>query len=74
VLATAICISVVCALLACVTANNFECDSIDITTAFLNGDLVEEICMKPLEGYEQYSQDGQLLHCLLLKAVVSQAQ
>jgi hypothetical protein len=49
--------------------DDLECDSIDITTAFLNGDLVEEIYMKPLEGYEQYSQDGQLLYCLLLKAL-----
>jgi hypothetical protein len=62
-------LSVVRALFTLVAANNLECDSIDITTAFLNGDLVEEIYMKPPEGYEQYSQDGQLLYCLLLKAL-----
>ena len=55
------------ALFALVAADNLECDSIDITTLFLNGDLVEDIYMKPPEGYEQYSQDGQLLYCLLLK-------
>jgi len=48
---------------------SLECDSIDITTAFLNGDLMEKIYMKPPEGYEQYSKDGQLLYCLLLKAL-----
>ena len=62
--------SVVHALFALVAADNLECDSNDITTAFLNGDPVEEIYMKPPEGYyEQYSQDGQLLYCLLLKAL-----
>jgi len=34
-----------------------------LTTAFLNGDL-EEVYMKPPEGYEQYSSDGCLLYCL----------
>jgi hypothetical protein len=62
-------LSVVCALFALVAADDLECDSMDITTAFLNGDLVEEIYMKPPEGHEQYSHDGQLLYCLLLKAL-----
>jgi transposase InsO family protein len=62
-------LSVVRALFALVAADDLECDSIDITTAFLNGDLEEEIYMKPPEGYEQYSKDGQLLYCLLLKAL-----
>jgi len=44
-------LSVVRALLALVAADDLECDSIDITTAFLNGDLEEEIYMKPPEGY-----------------------
>ena len=61
-------LSVVRALFALVAADNLECDSIDITIAFLNGDLVEEIYIKPPEGYEQYSQDGHLLYCLLRKA------
>ena len=54
---------------ALVAADDLEYDSIDITTAFLNGDLEEEIYMKPPEGYEQYSRDGHLLYCLLLKAL-----
>jgi hypothetical protein len=62
-------LSVVRALFALVAADDLECDSIDITTAFLNGDLEEEIYMKPPEGYEQYSTDGRLLYCLLLKAL-----
>jgi hypothetical protein len=62
-------LSVVCALFALAAADDLECDSIDITTAFLNGYLEEEIYMKPPEGYEQYSTDGRLLYCLLLKAL-----
>jgi hypothetical protein len=62
-------LSVVRALFALVTVDDLECNSIDITTAFLNGDLEEEIYMKPPEGYEQYSTDGRLLYCLLLKAL-----
>jgi len=58
-------LSVVHALFALVAADDLECDSIDITTAFLNGDLEEEIYMKPPEGYEQYSRDGRSLYCLL---------
>ena len=57
------------ALFALVAADDLECDSIDITTAFLNGDLEEEIYMKPPEGCEQYSRDGHLLYCLLFKAL-----
>jgi hypothetical protein len=58
------------AIFALSAANNLECDSINITTSFLNGDLVEEIYMKPPEGYELYSRDAQLLlYCLLLKAL-----
>jgi len=67
-LAPTIRLSVVHALFALVAADDLECDSINITTAFLNGDLEEEIYMKPPEGYEQYSRDGYLLYCLLLKA------
>jgi hypothetical protein len=48
-----------------VAADDPECNSIDITTAFLE----EEIYMKLPEGYEQYSPDGRLLCCLLLKAL-----
>ena len=60
-------LSVVCALFALVVAGDRECELIDITTAFLNGDLEEEIYMKPPEGYEQYSKDGSLHYCLLMK-------
>ena len=53
-------LSAVRALFALVAADDLECNSIDITTAFRNGDLEEEIYMKPPEGYEQYSRDGRL--------------
>jgi hypothetical protein len=66
--------SVVCACFALVVANDLERDSINITTAFLNGDLEEEIYMKPPEGYKQYSRDGRLLYCLLLKALYGPRQ
>jgi len=62
-------LSIMCALVALVAADDLECYSIDITTAFLNGDLEKEIYMKPPKGYEQYSRDGYLLYCLLLKAL-----
>jgi len=56
------------AFFALVAADDLKCDSINITTAFLNGDL-EEIYMKPPAGYEQYSKDGSLLYCLLMKVL-----
>ena len=62
-------LSVVRALFALVAADDLECDSTDITTAFLNSNLEEDIYMKPPEGYEQYTNDGRLLYCLLLKAL-----
>src|SRR5215207_6893648 len=51
-----------------------ECDSLDITTAFLNADLDETIYMKPPPGYEQYLPEGKKLYCLLLKAIYSLKQ
>jgi len=46
-----------------------ECDSLDITTAFLNGELEDTIYMKPPPLFEQYSPQGKRLYCLLLKAI-----
>jgi len=54
--------------------DDLECDSVDITTAFLNGDLEEEIYMKPPEGYEQYSRDGRLLYCLFLRCFMASSK
>ena len=62
-------LSVVRAIFALVAAEDMECDSLDITTAFLNADLDETIYMKPPPGYEQYSPEGKKLYCLLLKAI-----
>ena len=62
-------LSVVRAIFALVAAEDLECDSLDITTAFLNANLDETIYMKPPPGYEQYSLEGKKLYCLLLKAI-----
>lgn len=62
-------LSVIRAILAIVAVEDLECDSLDITTAYLNATLDEEIYMKPPEGFEQYTKDGHLLYCLLLKAL-----
>jgi hypothetical protein len=62
-------LSVVRAIFALVAAEDMECDSLDITTAFLNADLDETIYMRPPPGYEQYSASGKKLYCLLHKAI-----
>lgn len=61
--------AVVRAILAIVAAEDLECESVDITTAFLNGDLDETIYMRPPPGFEKFSPEGQRLYCLLLKAI-----
>src|SRR5450631_1624947 len=53
-------LSVTCAIFALVAAEDMECDLLDITTAFLNGDY-----MKPPPLFEQYSPQGKRLYCLL---------
>jgi hypothetical protein len=62
-------LSVVRAIFALVAAEDMECDSLDITTAFLNADLEETIYMQPPPGYEQYTPSGKKLYCLLRKAI-----
>jgi hypothetical protein len=62
-------LSVIRAIFALVAAEDMECDALDITTAFLNGELEEAIYMKPPPGHEQFTPDGKRLYCLLLKAI-----
>jgi hypothetical protein len=40
-------------LLAMTAFYDWECDTIDVATAFLNGDLEEEVYMKQVEGFEE---------------------
>ena len=46
-----------------------ECDSLDITTAYLHANLEEEAYMKPPPGFEQLNPAGKKLYCLLRKAI-----
>ena len=39
-------------LLAMVCHYNWECNTIDIVTAFLNGDLEEEVYIDQIQGFE----------------------
>ena len=41
----------VCALLRLVASNDYELEQLDITTAFVNGELGEEIFMQQPEGF-----------------------
>ena len=58
-------LSVIRAIFALVAAEDMECDSLDITTAFLNRELEDTIYMKPPPLFEQYSPQGKRLYCLL---------
>ena len=40
-------------LLAMASFYDWECDTVDIVTAFLNGDLEEEVYMDQIEGFEE---------------------
>lgn len=54
-------------LLALVAAFDYECEQMDVVTAFLNGDLEEEIFMQIPEGLR--TKDNQDLVCKLNKAL-----
>lgn len=60
---------VVRAIFALVAAEDLDCESIDITTVLLNGDLDETIYMLPPEGFEELDAQGRMLYCLLLKVL-----
>jgi len=62
-------LAVVRAIFALAAVEDLECESVDITTAFLNGDLEEKIYMKLPDGFEQYSPSGKRLYALLCKAI-----
>jgi hypothetical protein len=54
-------------LLAMACFYNWECDTVDIVTAFLNGDLEEEVYMDQIEGFEEDPTRKKV--CLLLKSL-----
>lgn len=62
-------LSVVRTIFALVAMEDLECESVDITTAFLNGDLEEKIYMKLPDGFEEYTPSGKRLYALLCKAI-----
>ena len=53
-------------LLAIVAAQDLELDQLDVKTAFLNGDLEEEIYMQQPPGYQQGGAD---IACKLRKSL-----
>lgn len=53
--------------LALAAAQDFECEQMDVTTAFLNGDLDEEIYMQVPEGHRTADNDGMV--CRLQKSL-----
>ncbi|OWZ15685.1 Integrase, catalytic core protein [Phytophthora megakarya] len=54
-------------LLALVAINDWECEQTDVDTAFLNGDLAEEVYMIQPEGLEEAGKED--LVCQLLQAL-----
>ena len=54
-------------ILALVAHFDFELQQMDVKTAFLNGDLDEEVYMKQPEGFP--SSDGEQLVCKLKKSI-----
>ncbi|KAL4351255.1 hypothetical protein GQ457_06G019360 [Hibiscus cannabinus] len=56
-----------CILLALVAQFDLELQQMDVKTAFLNGDLEEEVYMKQPEGFS--SSDGENLVCKLKKSI-----
>ena len=48
-----------------VASNNLELEQLDVTTAFLNGELEEEIFMHQPEGFEVPGKEGHV--CKLIK-------
>uniref|UniRef100_A0A2N9GQF3 Integrase catalytic domain-containing protein n=1 Tax=Fagus sylvatica TaxID=28930 RepID=A0A2N9GQF3_FAGSY len=54
-------------ILALVAHFDLELQQMDVKTAFLNGDLEEEVYMKQLEGFS--SSDGEQLVCKLKKSI-----
>jgi hypothetical protein len=54
-------------LLAMACFYDWECDTVDIVTAFLNGDLEEEVYMDQIEGFEEGLAGKKV--CMLLKSI-----
>jgi hypothetical protein len=46
---------------------NWECNTVDIVIAFLNGDLEEEVYMDQIEGFEEDPTRKKV--CMLLKSI-----
>ena len=59
-------------ILALIAHFDLELQQIDVKTAFLNGELEEEVYMKQLEGF--LSSDGELLVCKLKKSIYNLKQ
>ena len=60
-------ISSICMLIAIAAIHNFEIHQMDVQTAFLNGDLDEEIYMEQLEGFIVPGQEKKV--CRLFKSL-----
>jgi hypothetical protein len=56
-------------LLALAAYHNMSVRQIDIKTAFLHGDLEEEVYMEQPQGFEKPNNDGPKLVCLLEKGL-----
>jgi hypothetical protein len=54
-------------LLAMVCFYDWECDTVDIVTAFLNRDLEEEVYMDQIKGFEEDLIRKKV--CMLLKSI-----
>jgi transposase InsO family protein len=57
------------ALLALAAHHNWELHQMDVKSAYLNGDLEEDIYMQQPEGYEQIGGNQQQLVCKLIKSL-----
>jgi hypothetical protein len=57
------------AILALTAHHNWELHQMDVKSAYLNGDLEEDIYMQQPEGYEQIGENQQQLVCKLIKSL-----
>ena len=56
-------------LFALAAQNDLELTSVDVRTAYLYGDLDEEIYMRQPKGFEKHSETGETMVCRLLHSI-----